>query len=363
MKDICNTLGTDARFDSSGCILKNAKIPFVYPARGEGIRYLFKVLLTNICENNCLYCINRKDANQRRYIFSPKQLAEKFMEYYKGGIVNGLFLSSGIYKSSDRTQERIIETIKILRERYDYKGYIHTKILPAASPELIREAVPFSSRISVNLEAPGDNYLAKLSREKNFARLMATLRAIVTAREGKSGTHPHFSITTQFVVGAAGENDLCLLILSKRLYRDFKLSRVYYSGFSPESNTPLNNKPSCPIYRVRRLYQADFLIRNYNFDPQEIVPSGFLSDIDPKLSWARSHPELFPLEINSASYDELIRVPGIGPVIARRTLMLRKDKKFTSPDSMNNIGVRGRRYLDFLTFNGKYYGNLLTTNS
>ncbi|PIS26618.1 MAG: hypothetical protein COT45_00600, partial [bacterium (Candidatus Stahlbacteria) CG08_land_8_20_14_0_20_40_26] len=168
---------------------------------------------------------------------------------------------------------------------------------------------------------------------------------------------------TQFVIGAAGENDLCLLTLSKRLYRDFGLSRVYYSGFSPEPDTPLDNKSPCPILRIRRLYQADFLIRKYNFDPREIVPSGFLPDIDPKLSWARSHPELFPVEINTASYDELIRVPGIGLITARRILRARKDKRFISPEDTNKIGVRGHKYLDFLIFNGKYYENLLVTNS
>ncbi len=351
--------GDDARFDSSGCILKEKIYPFIYPARGEGGGYtrLFKVLLTNICENNCLYCVNRKDRNKKNYIFSPKELALRFMNYYKGKMVDGLFISSGIYKNSDTTQERIIETVKTLRERYGYKGYIHTKILPGASPDLIREAVPFSNRISVNLEAPGDNYLTKLSKEKNFTNLISTLRAIANARnEKRQGYMPYFSITTQFVTGAAGENDLCLLTLSKRLYRNFGLSRVYYSGFSPEPDTPLDNKSPCPIHRIRRLYQADFLIRKYNFDPREIVPSGFLPDIDPKLSWARSHPELFPVEINTASYDELIRVPGIGLITARRIIRVRREGRILSFYDLKRMRIRGEKALNFITLNGRYYG-------
>lgn len=350
MKEICDIQGDDARFDSSGCILKDKKFPFVYPAKGEGVRYLFKVLLTNICENNCLYCVNRRDANCRRYNFSPKQLAEKFMEYYRGGIVSGFFLSSGIYKSPDRTQERIIETVKLLRTRYNYWGYIHTKILPGVSPQLIEEAIPFSNRISINLEAPGENYLSRISGDKNFARLISILREIAR-RKGSN-----FTITTQFVVGASGENDLVLLNLAERLYADFGLSRVYYSGFSPQPSTPLSGLPPCPRSRVRRLYQADFLVRGYNFKAEELAPSGLLPDVDPKLNWAESHPEKFPVEINEASYDELIRVPGIGPIIARRIIRVRRRGRVTSLYELKKMRARVEKILDFITLNGRYYG-------
>lgn len=350
-------LGREARFDSSGCITKEGKHPFIYPSRGEGggCTNLFKVLLTNICENNCLYCVNRKNRNKESYIFSPNELARTFMNYYAAGFVKGLFLSSGIYKSPNTTQEKIIETIKLLRERYRFSGYIHTKILPGVDPELINEAVPFSNRISINLEAPGDNYLVKLSKEKRFTRLLSILRRISDIR--KKNIRARFSITSQFVVGAAGESDLCLLNLSKRLYKEFDLARVYYSGFSPQPDTPLDDKTHCPTYRVRRLYQADFLIRKYNFEPQEIIPSGNLSDTDPKLTWARSHPELFPVEINKSSFNELIRIPGIGLITAKRIFRAKQDNKFTSPEDMRKIGVRGKRHLDFITINSRYFGN------
>ncbi len=350
MKEICNTQGEDARFDSSGCILKDARLPFVYPAKGEGIRYLFKVLLTNICENNCLYCVNRRDANRGRYIFSPKQLAEKFLEYYNGGIVGGIFLSSGIYKSPDKTQEDIIETIRLLRKRYNYKGYIHTKILPGVSPELIEKAVPFSDRISVNLEAPGEDYLCKISREKNFARLIGILREI---SERKS---PNITVTTQFVVGAAGEDDFSLLNLTERLYKKFGLTRVYYSGFSPQELTPLSDNSACPAYRIRRLYQADRLLKFYDFKPEEIIKSGLLPDTDPKMVWARAHPEFFPLELNRASYYELLRVPGIGPIIAKRIIRVRRNARIAYFYELKKLGVR-QKSLEFITVNGKYYGN------
>ncbi|MCK4595408.1 helix-hairpin-helix domain-containing protein [candidate division WOR-3 bacterium] len=314
-------LGREARFDSSGCITKEGKHPFIYPSRGEGggCTNLFKVLLTNICENNCLYCVNRKNRNKESYIFSPNELARTFMNYYAAGFVKGLFLSSG------------------------------------ADPELINEAVPFSSRICINLEAPGDNYLVKLSKEKRFTRLLSILRRISDIR--KKNIRARFSITSQFVVGAAGESDLCLLNLSKRLYKEFGLARVYYSGFSPQPDTPLDDKTHCPTYRIRRLYQADFLIRKYNFNPQEIIPSGNLSDTDPKLNWARSHPELFPVEINKSSFNELIRIPGIGLITAKRIFRAKQDNKFTSPEDMRKIGVRGKRHLDFITINSRYFGN------
>ncbi len=348
-------LGRDARFDSSGCISHEGSSPFIYPSRGEGgQRNLFKVLLTNLCENNCLYCINRKNRNNAHYTFSPKELALTFMNYYKSGIVKGLFLSSGIYKSPDITQERIIEAIKLLRERYGYTDYIHTKILPGASPELIEEAAPYSDRISVNLEAPGDNYLKRLSREKRYLMLLSTLRAITKTRkkEKQSG----FSITTQFVVGAAGESDLCLLRLTKKLYGEFGLTRVYYSGFSPQPDTPMDSKPHCPPSRIRRLYQADFLIRRYNFEPQDIVPTGTLPDTDPKLNWAQTHPELFPVEINKSPFEELISVPGIGIVTAKRILKARQYGRFTLPGELRKIGIRGKTFLEFITINGRYYG-------
>ena len=356
-------LGNEARYDLSGSILdlRSAKTPlrfsFIYPAVGKSgcVVKLFKVLQTNMCENNCRYCAIRKDRNIPRLYFKPKELAGIFMEYYRRGEVQGLFLSSAVFKSPDRAQEMIIETLRILRRELNYKGYIHAKILPGVSYELIGETAKWVDRLSINLEAPSGDYLTRLSKDKNWYELYRRLKLV---SEVTRKFNLRAGAITQLVVGPANENDRDILRLTEHLYRGLKLSRVYYSGFTPIVDTPLENTPPAPWWREVRLYQADMLVKKYGFRYDELpfdkngnLPYG----VDPKLGWALKHPELFPVEINRAPYEMLIRVPGIGRVGARRILEYRKVHRFRYPEELRTLGINAKRALNFITIDGKSY--------
>ncbi|MCK4352330.1 radical SAM protein [candidate division WOR-3 bacterium] len=363
-------LGKIARFDVCGypqALVKHKRserFSFIYRAVGEGGKFvrLFKVLKTNQCEGNCYYCVNRKDRNFSRVSFTPKELAELFMEYYTSGLVEGCFLSSAIYKNPDESQEELIETSHIIRKKYKYKGYIHTKILPMTSKELIYEASKYSDRLSINLESPGQNWLSKLSPNKNFARLISKLREISNLHSRKplkSG------LTTQLVVGSTGESDRAIMNLSTKLYHEFKLWRVYYSGFLPIKDTPLENNFPCSPNRELRLYQADFLIRKYSFTPEELPfdKNGFLpTDIDPKLAWAKLHPELFPLEINYASFSGLMRIPGIGRISAERIIREREKGKIKTLETLKKFGAVTARSRNFITLDGRSFSERKTSS-
>jgi predicted DNA-binding helix-hairpin-helix protein len=360
MDERLKILGRDALFDVSGGTEiyqgKTSPLSFIYPAKySGGCTRLFKILQTNKCENDCLYCVNRRSRDCHRFSFSPEELAKVFIRYYNSGLVNGLFLSSAIYENPVYSEENILKTIILLRKKYDYHGYIHAKILPGVEEPLINELSEYSDRLSINLEAPGQDRLSRLSKDKNFARLISGLRKITKARENlKAG------ITTQLVVGVAGESDREILNLSKRLYSDFNLSRVYYSGFIPVRDTPLDNIKSCPRERKVRLYQADFLLKRYGFSPGEIGFNGngnLPLGTDPKLVWAKNHRERFPVEINKASLYELLRVPGIGIISAKRIVNLRRDMKIRNLDDLKKTGTVIKRARNFLLINGKYYGN------
>jgi len=351
-------LGNEAKFDASGYLSKRSlRFSFIYPAVGEGGKCvrLFKVLQSNTCENNCLYCANRRDRNFYRNTFEPDELARLFMEYYLSNQADGCFLSSGIVGNPDKSQERMLTTLKILRQKYGYKGYIHTKILPGVSDELTDEVAKFSDRLSINLEAPGQDYLSKLSADKNFAGLLSKLKRISEINRTK---RLKAGITTQLVVGAASESDRVIMNLAYRLYQNYGVWRVYYSGFVPLRDTPLESLPFCPPRREARLYQADMLIRKYKFAPQELPFDGIGNlpkEVDPKLAWAKMHKELFPLEINKASFYELIRVPGIGRVSAKRILETRKINKIGELEQLKQLGTVVRRAQNYITLDGKFF--------
>ncbi len=351
-------LGGLAKYDVCGYpqLLQTHKqtqrFSFIYQAMGErgNSMRLFKVLQTNQCENDCYYCINRKNQNTKRFSFTPKELATLFMEYYSCGLVQGFFLSSAIYKNPDYSQEEIIQTLRILRKKLHYRGYIHTKILPDTSDELIQEVSKYSDRLSINLEAPGQDHLSRLSSDKNFAHLLAKLRHISKVAEKlKSGA------TTQFVVGSAQESDHSIINLATKLYQELKLRRIYYSGFIPIPDTPLQNTAPCLPKREYRLYQADFLIRKYKFAKEEIPfdANGFLpTNLDPKLAWANLHPELFPIEINTASFNTLIRVPGIGKISATRIITARKSSKIKTLQILKQVAPQSYKARNFITLDG-----------
>ncbi len=353
-------LGNLARFDACGypSLLKDKeKSSLIYPAIGEKGRIcrLFKVLQTNICENNCSYCVNRNESNCARYRISPYQLASLFYNYYRKGLVDGLFLSSSIEKSAEESQLKIIQTAKILRERFNYEGYIHLKIMPGVSKELIKESSLYADRLSLNLEAPKERYLKKISQSKNFYQNL--LKGLYQIAEVNQEKPLKAGVTTQFVVGAAGETDLEILQTASYLYKDYHLSRVYYSGFSPIPDSSLENISPCSSKREFRLYQADILLRRYKFQISEIpFEKGNLPlKIDPKLAYSQRHPELFPLEINRVSFEELIRVPGIGLTTAKKIVERRKERNFHSPDDLKKMRINATLATDFLLFSGKKF--------
>lgn len=318
---------------------------------------LFKVLLTNYCERDCAYCPNRAARDVPRTRFAADELAKLFMEFYRRNYVEGLFLSSGVWHSTARTMEEIIKVAEILRYHYRFGGYIHLKIIPGATPAEIEKAAALANRISLNMEAPTASHLARLSRTKQFAGEllsgMASIRDVLRHRQDT--TH-----STQYIVGAAGESDRDILLSVTRLYQEYELKRAYFSAFQPVAATPLATVKATPLIRENRLYQSDFLLRLYGFSFDDIVfdATGNLDlSLDPKLAYALHNPQLFPLEINKASYRELLKVPGIGPRSAAKIVQVRRAYRFSDPAQLKNIGVVTKRALAFLTVNGKYYGN------
>ncbi|MEA1963602.1 MAG: putative DNA modification/repair radical SAM protein [Candidatus Aerophobetes bacterium] len=363
--DKLKVLGKTARFDVCGFPSifaqkkkKFQRFSFIYPAAGRGgnVVRLFKVLQTNACEGNCFYCANRKDRNFKRISFSPRELAQIFIQYYRKKLVDGLFLSSAIYGSANESEERMFKTLLYLRGKYEYRGYIHYKILPGTDESLIEKVAPLVNRLSINLEAPSAEHLKRLSPTKDFShQLLSGLRKISRINEEKS---LKAGVTTQLVVGATGEKDKEILNLSSRLYKSCKLWRVYYSAFMPILDTPLENVSSCPLLREFRLYQADFLLRGYGFTPEELPfdkEGNLPQEYDPKLAWALSHPDNFPVEVNKADFWQLLRVPGIGKISAKRIVRDRKISKFTTINQLKSIGLRVSRARDFITLKGKFH--------
>ncbi len=318
---------------------------------------LFKVLLSNQCEKDCMYCPNRAGRDVPRSSFTPDELAELFMEFYRRNYVEGLFLSSGVRHSTGRTMQELLETLEILRFRYKFGGYIHLKILPGAGEAETEKAVELANRVSLNMEAPSALHLSRLSRTKNFAtEIMGGMSRI----HRYTTQHPDVSHSTQFIVGAAQESDQDILDSTVRLYSGYGLKRAYFSTFQPVPGTPLDGIAGAPLLREHRLYQADFLFRYYGFQIHDLAydPMGNLDlAIDPKQAYALHHPDLFPLEINRASLSELLRVPGIGPRSAKKIFSLRRECSFRSAEDLSRIGVVMKRALPFILIQGKKYSS------
>lgn len=330
---------------------------FLAQARGGGCLPVFKVLMTNECRNRCHYCGLRASANVPRARFEPEELARTFMELEQRGLVQGLFLSSGVRDNAERAQERMIEAAQILRGRFEYRGYIHLKILPGISDAALEATMRLASRVSVNLEAPTVAHLQTIAPDKNLREelLRPLRRAAELHREGLTRS----GLTTQFVVGGAGETDSEILHSSDWLYRNCNLRRAYYSSFRPIADTPLSAVAACPPARELRLYQADALLTDYGFGLQELPFGGdgrLPEGVDPKTAAALAHPERYPVEVNTASREELLRVPGLGPVGVERVLAARREGRLRSAEALRRMGVRTRQASAFLMFNGRYAG-------
>lgn len=321
---------------------------------GGGCTPLLKVLQSNVCERDCAYCANRSGRDTRRTTLSPEELARTFDDMARRRLVEGLFLSSGMCGQADEAMSRMLATVELVRKRYQFRGYVHLKILPGADPAAIAAALSLADRVSVNLEAPTPQRLQALSHTKDYGRELWT--SLETAQRMRREQGRRVSMTTQFVVGAAGEEDRELLDTAGRLYRGLGLARVYYSAFRPISDTPLEGHAPAPLWRQNRLYQADMLLNLYGFRPDELVydGAGMLSrDDDPKVAWAQAHPERFPVEVNRASREDLLRVPGIGPTSAERLVRWRREGSLTDLAQVRKAGAVANRAAPYLLLNGR----------
>lgn len=322
---------------------------------------LLKTLLTSACERDCYYCPFRARRNYRRATFKPDEMANAFHHLFTAGAAQGLFLSSGVAGGGARTQDRLIATAEILRRKLNYPGYLHLKIMPGAERDQVWRAMQLADRVSINLEAPNAQRLTALAPGKIFdeellrpLQWVEEIRRTQPAQQGWNGRWP--STVTQFVVGAAGESDLEILATTSYLIQELRLARTYYSAFSPVPETPLENQTAENPWREHRLYQASFLIRDYDFDMEEMPfdHSGNLPlQVDPKLAWARAHLVGRPVEVNCADRSELLRIPGIGPKGANAILTARRRGRLSDWRDLEKLGVLASRAAPFVLLDGK----------
>jgi predicted DNA-binding helix-hairpin-helix protein len=332
--------------------------PVTLPSGGRSI--LFKTLASNVCTNDCRYCPLREQMDVRRVSLAPEETAKVFLDYYNQRKVFGLFLSSGVVGSPDATMDRLNGVARLLRRRYGFRDYIHLKIIPGASDAAVEEAVSLASAVSLNIETPGEKNLAKLSQKKKYIRDIIEPIKLISRLTSRGSRYERVKQTTQFIVGAAGEQDAQIVKYMSGLYERLKMHRVYFSAYQrglgdssiageqvePESKTDI-------LMREHRLYQVDFLLRKYAFTESDIIfeKNGNLSlATDPKESWALSHPDYFPVNINKASKFSLLRVPGLGPITVKLILERRKQNCIRTIEDIGKAGVRLEKAKKYLTF-------------
>jgi len=322
---------------------------------------LLKTMLTSACERNCFYCPFRAGRNYRRATFKPEEMAAVFTQIAHTGAADGLFLSSGIAGGGVRTQDRLLDTVDILRTKHAFPGYVHLKLMPGVERDQVRRAMQLSDRVSLNLEAPNSARLQKLAPQKIFLEeLLQPLKWVDEIRRTElptSTVHGRWpSMVTQFVVGAVGEDDLEILTASNYLIRTLRLARVYYSAFSPVPETPLENAPAENPWREHRLYQASFLLRDYGFDLEDLpfTAAGRLPlDVDPKLGWAAENLTDRPIELNQADRHSLLRVPGIGPKSADTIIQARRQGRLRDLRDLQQLGINATRAAPYILLNGR----------
>lgn len=326
---------------------------------------LLKILFTNFCVYNCAYCVNRRSNDVPRASFTVEEVVDLTMNFYRRNYIEGLFLSSGVFHSPDRTMECLVRVAQKLRTEHEFHGYIHLKAIPGASPELIRQAGLYADRLSVNIELPSNESLVRLAPDKSKQDILKPMAAIGAGiRESRaerrvSKRAPRFAPagqSTQLIVGASPESDLHILTLAENLYDRYELKRVYYSAYVPVGDSRnLPALPEPPLRREHRLYQADWLIRLYGFSSGELLDAQapFLDEqLDPKAGWALRNPQFFPLDINRAPYEALLRVPGIGLKSARRIVAARRFGAVRYED-LAKIGVVLKRARFFVVCPGR----------
>lgn len=401
----CSTSGAERKNNGKLGNVKQAGICHTWSADGRCVS-LLKVLLSNDCVYDCAYCVNRRSAEALRASFEPGELAELTIEFYRRNYIEGLFVSSAVELSPDHTAEKILSTLRILREDYGFAGYIHAKIIPGVSAELVEQIGLLADRLSVNAELPTEKSLALLAPQKKpegIFRPMGQIKNTLLEYKALKGPGNRYSVltrgpekdmylggssltarqqalqqgnaltgahrkamfapagqTTQMIIGATPESDRQIIKLAESMYRTFQLKRVYFSAYVPVVSSPIlpGLSQGTPLKREHRLYQADWLLRFYGFSADELLDEQqpFLDpDLDPKIMWALRHPEIFPLEINKASLEELLRIPGIGMVSARRIVRQRRLCPIKFED-LKKMGMTVKRAKYFITCQGRYYG-------
>lgn len=365
----CSSSGSSRKNSNNG--LGNAAINGIchsWSADGRCIS-LLKILMTNYCIYDCKYCINRKDNDIERAILTTDEIVKLTINFYRRNYIEGLFLSSGIIKSADYTMELMIAVAKKLRLEEKFNGYIHMKVIPGASRQLINEIGLYVDRVSVNIEFAENTALKLLAPDKKPTDISTSMGLIhknmIENAEDKKlfKSTPSFipaGQTTQMIIGASGESDYSILTRSENLYKNFDLKRVYYSGYVPvnKSEILVSTEQAVPMIREHRLYQADWLLRFYEFKANEILDEKdpFVDPLlDPKTNWAIKNPHFFPIEINKATYRELLRVPGIGVTSAKRIVMTRKYSTIRY-EHLKKLGIVIKRAKYFITVNGEFLG-------
>lgn len=381
LKILSDAAKYDASCSSSGSNRKNtnngigngsmAGICHTWGADGRCIS-LLKILLSNCCIYDCKYCVNRCSNTVKRATFTPKEVADLTINFYKRNYIEGLFLSSAVIKSPDYTMEMLIKAVTILREEYNFNGYIHCKTIPGCSKELIDKLGTFVDRMSINIELPSNDSLKLLAPQKEKTGILEPMSYISNNIKLKKIDKSKYKTdfvpagqTTQLIVGATPESDLKILNLSESLYKKLSLKRVYYSAYvsvNQDTNLPTLEKP--PLLRENRLYQADWLLRFYGFEANELLNEthpNFNTLLDPKCDWAIRNLDKFPIEINTASYFTLLRIPGIGVISAKKIITARRN--FNLDFSMlKKLGVILKRAQFFITCKGKYYDKVYNMN-
>ncbi|MBC8014372.1 MAG: putative DNA modification/repair radical SAM protein [Sporomusaceae bacterium] len=383
LKILTDAAKYDVACTSSG-VNKKAVVGEIGSAAASGICHSFagdgrcisllKVLMTNICAYDCKYCVNRKSNDTPRASFMPRELAELTINFYRRNYIEGLFLSSGVLKNPDYTSEQMIEVLRILRKEYGFSGYIHAKAIPGTDSTLIAQLGMLADRMSVNIEMPSQNSLQILAPEKSKHSILAPMGYIKNRIQENSTDiikyrhSPKFvpaGQSTQMIIGATPDTDFQILNLTESLYKKYKLKRVFFSAYMPVIENSLlpkiDTKP--PLWREHRLYQADWLLRFYGFTANELLDQqhqSFNPYVDPKSNWALNHMEFFPMNVNRASYSDLLRVPGIGVNSAKRIVTARRTATL-SFDGLKKLGVVLKRAQYFINCGGKALDGLKIT--
>ncbi len=365
----CSSSGSE-RQNTSGGIGSAAKAGICHSFSADGrCISLLKILLTNYCIYDCQYCINRSSNDVERAAFTPHEIADLTISFYKRNYIEGLFLSSAVIKNPDHTMELLIKAISILRFDYGFNGYIHAKTIPGASEELVTQLGMLCDRMSVNIELPSSDALKKFAPQKTkdgIVKPMSQIRNRILQNKSELAVYkkaPKFAPagqSTQMIIGASPDSDRTILNLSQNLYDKFKLKRVFFSAYVPLGTNPLLPVTAPPLLREHRLYQADWLLRFYKFRADELLDDeheSFSNIVDPKCEWALRHMELFPVEINTAPYEMIMRIPGIGIRSAQKIVRCRTTHSLTFED-LRKMRISLKRAKYFCTCNGKTFNNL-----